>query len=275
MYVVYDVIQRRAAALGYNLLVKSQYWSQTQELIAGVTHNQLCKAVELVRITNTCKDPVVLALENLIQLVSAYVPHFFVKCHEYRLQIRALMITNGMPVLWITYNSSDLRRPIVLWLAGIRLPVSDNKASAFKTVTATMNPVVIATFFNETCTAIFDHFLAAGSIESGLFGPLSTYFGIVETNRRGMLHLHCLVWLTEMTNLSNFRQKFCGDPSYLGRLLYSLDHIITTSLSVHSSDLSLAQDPSRDKFTPLPTTENIDSFRITLVADSNKVISKV
>ncbi len=219
MYVVYNVIQRRAAALGYSLLIKSQNWSQTEELIADITHNQLCKAVELVRTTNTYKNPAVLALENLVQLVSAYIPHSFAKCHEYRLQMRALMITNGMPVLWITFNPSDLRCPIVLWLAGIRLPVFDNTASVFKTATATMNPLAIATFFNITCIAIFDHLLAAGSIKDGIFGPVLTYFEIVETNGRGMLHLHSLVWLTRMTNLSNFRQKICSDPSYFGRFL--------------------------------------------------------
>ncbi len=99
IYVVYDVIQRRAAALGYSLLVKSQNWSQTQELIAGITHNQLCEAAELVRTTNTYKDPAVLALKNLVQLVAAHVSQSFAKCLEYRLQIRALMITNGMSVL--------------------------------------------------------------------------------------------------------------------------------------------------------------------------------
>ncbi len=154
MYVGYNVIQRCAAALGYSLLVKSQNWSQTQELIAGITHNQLCKAAKLVRTTNTYKDLAVLALKNLVQLVSAHVPHSFAKCHEYRLQMRALMITNRMPVLWITFNLSDLRYPIILWLAWIRLPVSDNTISAFKTATATMNPVAIATFFNKICTAI-------------------------------------------------------------------------------------------------------------------------
>ncbi len=162
-------------------------------MIAGITHNQLCEAAELVRTTNICKNPAILALENLIQLVSAHVFHSFVKCHEYRLQMRTLMITNGMPVLWITFNLSDLRCPIVLWLAGIRLPVSDNTASAFKIATAIMNLVTIATFFNEIYTAIFDHFVAAGSIEGRLFGLVSTYFGIVETNGRGILHLHCLV----------------------------------------------------------------------------------
>lgn len=84
------------------------------------------------------------------------------------------------------------------------MPVSNTAVSAFKTATATMNPVTIAMFFDETCKAIFDHLLAAKSRESGLFGPMSTYFGTVETNGRGMLHLHYLVWLKDMTNFSNF-----------------------------------------------------------------------
>ena len=275
MYVVYDVVQRRAAALGYSLLVKSQRWLQTQELIAGITHKQLCKAAELVKTTNICTDPAVLALKQLVQLVSAHVPHLFAKCYEYCLQLRALMITDGMPLLWITFNPSDLRSPIVFSLAGVSLPVSDGAASAFKTATATMNPVAIATFFDETCKAIFDHLLAAGSSEDRLFGPMSTYFGTVETNGRGMLHLHCLVWLKGMTNISNFRQRMRGDPDYLSRLIRFLDHIIKASLSVPPSDTSATQNACPTKFTPFSTTLDVDAFRATLDADSNKTASKV
>ncbi len=90
-----------------------------------------------------------------------------------------------------------------------------------------------------------------------------------------MFHLHYLVWLTGLTNLTNFWRRICGDPSYLGRLFHFLDQIISTCLSVYSSDLSLAQDPDQDKFTPLPTIENIYAFCATLAADSNKVASKV
>ncbi len=130
------------------------------------------------------------------------------------------MITHVTPVLWITFNLLDLQCPIVLWLARICRLVSDNTASAFKTATATINLVAIVTLFNKTSRAIFDHLLATGSIKGRLLGPVLTYFGIMETDERGMLYLHYLVWLTEITNLSNFWQKICSDPSYLGRLLH-------------------------------------------------------
>lgn len=164
---------------------------------------------------------------------------------------------------------------LLLFSSGICLPVFDNIASVFKTAMAIMNPITIATFLNKIFAAIFHHLLAASSIEGGLIRLMFTYFGTVETNRKGMLHFYYLVWLKKMAYLSNFWQKICSDFNYLNRLLYFLDYICTTSLSVYFSDLSLAQDPGQDKFTLLPIIENIDTFCITLVADLNKVTSKI
>ena len=59
-----------------------------------------------------------------------------------------------------------------------------------------MNPVAVAQFFHHICTGMFDALLAAGKERSGIFGEVSNYFGVVETNGRGMLHLHSLIWLT-------------------------------------------------------------------------------
>ena len=80
------------------------------------------------------------------------------------------MILDGMLLLWITFNLLDLQYLIVFSLVKINLPVSNKAASAFKTGAAIMNPVAIATFFDKTCKAIFDHLFAARSNGNGLFG---------------------------------------------------------------------------------------------------------
>lgn len=151
----------------------------------------------------------------------------------------------------------------------------NNIASAFKTATLIINPITIATFFNKTCTVIFDYLLAAASIEGRLFGPISIYFGTVEINERGMFQLYYLVWLIRMSNLSNFWPRICGKPNYLDQLFYFQDYIITTSLLVYFSDLSLVQDLSQDKFNSLPIIEKIDVCCATPSAVLNKVASKV
>ncbi len=56
-----------------------------------------------------------------------------------------------------------------------------------------MNLVAIAKFFHIIYNTIFMSLFGAGQIAGGLFGPISNYFAIVETNGHGMLYLHCLV----------------------------------------------------------------------------------
>lgn len=97
-------------------------------------------------------------------------PHSFAKYYGYRLQLQARMITDEMSLLWVTFDPSDLQCPIVFWLAGVSLPVSDAAALAFKTGPATINPVAIATFFDETCKAILITFLLHGLEGVGFSG---------------------------------------------------------------------------------------------------------
>ncbi len=49
-------------------------------------------------------------------------------------------------------------------------------------MTATINPVVMAHIFEAICCGIFKYLLVAGSKDEWLFGPISTYFGTIETN---------------------------------------------------------------------------------------------
>lgn len=47
---------------------------------------------------------------------------------------------------------------------------------------AIMNLVVIAQFFEATYTGIFKRFFILVSTKNGIFEPVLTYFGILETN---------------------------------------------------------------------------------------------
>lgn len=114
------------------------------------------------------------------------------------------MVTRSMPFFLITFNLSDLQYFFRLLVAGIASLATEYTTLAFWYATATMNLVVVAKFFYETCTNIFDYLLIAGLTHGGLFSLVSIFFGMVETNSWGMLHLHCLVWLKGMSNLVIF-----------------------------------------------------------------------
>ncbi len=52
MFVVYDIIHRRKAALGYSLLIKSGMWEKTEKLIREITHTQLIATANEIKETN-------------------------------------------------------------------------------------------------------------------------------------------------------------------------------------------------------------------------------
>jgi len=58
---------------------------------------------------------------------------------------------------------------------------------------AVSDPLGSALFFHRELTTFFEHYVKTG--EESVFGRVSQYFGAVETNERGALHIHGLMWL--------------------------------------------------------------------------------
>ncbi len=114
-----------------------------------------------------------------------------------------------MPAFWITINPSDLRNPLVLVLAGVEFSGDIFAAAnaAIRAAAATSNPVAVAEFFHHVCKAIFDDLLASNTGYVGILGDVSNHYGVVETNGRGMLHFHALVWVRANLGFKTLRKR--------------------------------------------------------------------
>ena len=125
--------------------------------------------------------------------------------------------------------SRALRARATITNTGVTVPKDGlQKANAaFRRKTANMNLAAIAIFFDKLCTAILKGLVCPGEGQIGIFGEVSTYFGAVETNGRGMLHLHCLVWLAGNLDFFNLRRKMLNDPSFSSQVADYLDSIIS------------------------------------------------
>ena len=271
LFLLYNVVNRRRAGLGYYLLTKTRLWEQTHTEVDALTMTELNEAANEIKTIGKCTNPAILKLERQVQIVAAQTPHSFARCAEQAIHIKALMISDGMLVLWITLNPSDLQCFLVLILAGVQCEDSrnSNTADAFARATATMNPIVVAQFFETICTGIFEHLLAAGSKDGGLLGPVSTYFGTVETNGRGMLHLHCLVWLRGAFHLSEIRNRLCSDTEYAAKMVEFVDNIIKCSIISTIQPETLLQEAPRASL-----DETDEEFSQKLEQDSNAIAAK-
>lgn len=274
LYLVYDVLQRRQAALGHSFMVKRKDWETVQAAISSLTFDRLAAAAKSILENNSYSDSTIQQLEEQIQSIASQVPQSFARLRNVRNLIRASFVCDAMPAYWLTINPADLRNPLVLILAGIHLSCDELSAEAqrIRRITANMNPVAVAQFFHQICIGIFDSLLGAGTGRIGILGQVSNYFGVVETNGRGMLHLHCLVWLAGNLEFINLKDRLQNDPIFATRMIRYLDSIIKCSVDLAAENLEAQRAQLQPPSAKDPETD--EAFISRLHCDSNAVASK-
>lgn len=135
---------------------------------------------------------------------------------------------------------------MVLVFAGVRYENSNlnNSTKQFAWIIATINLVIVVKFFEVTYINIFHQLLNNKSYKSGLLGPVSTNFRIVETNGWGILHLWCLVWLQRAYHLSNICEQLKLNAKYTIDIVKFIDRIICFSISEEGSNIIGDEIPS-------------------------------
>ena len=121
-----------------------------------------------------------------------------------RHNINALMLSIGQPTFFVTINPADLHHPVLLHFADQSINLDDpfsinwlNKQDRCKLVAK--DPVATAQFFHKMIDIWLSTILGvAPSVKRntiGVLGRVAGYFGTVETQGRGSLHLHILIWI--------------------------------------------------------------------------------
>ncbi|KAJ5111789.1 hypothetical protein NUU61_001419 [Penicillium alfredii] len=252
-------------------LVKRRYWRSAADDIASLTVDQLQKAAEAIASGQNTNDPVIQRLQQHIVTVGMNVPGSFSQKLRMRSEIRGLIVRYGMPAFWITINPSDLRNPLVLTLAGVECPgsISARALAATRDTAATSNPVAVAEFFHCVCEAVLRGLLATGTGQLGILGDLSNHYGVVETNGRGMLHMHALLWLRGNLAFTTLRNRVLNDSEFAARMIRYLEATI-----IQSIDDTIPHDPEVNLPSTPPSAKEMETdteFFLRLWSDSNSV----
>ncbi|KAJ0129047.1 Uncharacterized protein HZ326_25057, partial [Fusarium oxysporum f. sp. albedinis] len=152
-----------------------------------------------------------------------------------RRKIKSDIIRDGIPAIWFTLNPNDITNPVKLRLAAYRTRDPD-EAEAFltsldlaykRTRLAISDPLSSAVFFHREVSMFFKHYVKTG--KESVFGRISRYFGAVETNERGALHVHGLLWLQGNMHLSSILRDVEeeGKAAYRERVTQYVDSVFT------------------------------------------------
>ena len=146
-----------------------------------------------------------------------------------RTRIHALIYNQGLPSIFLTINPADIHSPIALYFAGVQINLdkiqSEQLMDAYKRAEiVASHPVATAKFFHVLITNILDTM-----IMGGVLGPVKAYFGTVESQGRGSLHLHLLIWLAHDMKPADLKEKI-QDVNFREKLKAYLEDIIKEDL---------------------------------------------
>jgi len=116
-----------------------------------------------------------------------------------RLELLATIVRFGSPTLFVTVSPNDVINPLAYKFC-IKHPsffnFDDLIDKDIRTELASSNPVGLSLFFASLTTSIIDNLFGAKSLyNDGLFGKHKCHYGMVETQNRGTLHIHILLWI--------------------------------------------------------------------------------
>ncbi|XP_044714659.1 PIF1-like helicase domain-containing protein [Hirsutella rhossiliensis] len=138
-----------------------------------------------------------------------------------------------MPAIWITISPNDINNPVKMKLAIHRLHdyesakelLADLREKYDRIALSTMDPVSSAIFFHREISLFFEKYVNTG--RESIFGKISHYYATVETNERGSLHLHGLLWLDGNMRLPNLIDDMANpaEEAYRAQVIRYIDSV--------------------------------------------------
>jgi hypothetical protein len=208
-FFAFGILQRREALLSARLQMNRRNFDQDANILATVTREKLIQAQREEQQNVPITDPAVRLLRKSVRGALSRVTGSNEKRCQMRSQIWSTSVYLGPPSLWLTINPSDINNPIAQLFAGEEIDLQTVACIAeapSRSKAIADDPYAGASFFHFIITAILEKLfqvkIQGHQVKSGqgILGRVAGYFGLVESQGRGSLHLHLLLWL-------------CGTPS--------------------------------------------------------------
>jgi hypothetical protein len=204
--------------------------------VHNVTSDELKQALKEVNSGKHPSNPRVAMILQQLRTIGSNIEGSDFRRRSLQYEIRALMLLKGLPSFFVTINPSDLDHPLLLHFAGKTINLDsplDSVGWLDKSKRAELvakDPVAAAKFFHtlvEVWLKTVMGITSKGEInEIGPLGRVAAYYGTVETQGRGSLHLHMLFWIHGALSPDDLVSKCSTDAKFNQDVLNYLSQVI-------------------------------------------------
>ena len=237
MFVLFNMMQRQQACWNASLIASRPYFRDVAADLQTLSSKEIETA--LMRISKKEFSPVnnsrINSLLKQIKTVGGNVMGSACSRAALRNKIHALIFNQGLSSIFMTINPADIHSRIALYFAGVDLDLdkilpSEIPSTYERAQIIASHPVATARFFNVLIKSILTCL-----VEKGVLGPIKAYFGTVENQGRGSLHLHILLWIDHDLTPTQLKE-LVQNQDFRNSLLSYLEDIIKQDLSNFESE---------------------------------------
>ena len=208
MFVVFNIIQRRKICVGAKLMTSRSNLPRVARLLQGMdyaaVHRAIATDIDTGQI-HTLSDATLFQLMESTAIANGLVRGSQQYVRNRRNEIRGLFFRFGGPKFFITINPDDMRHPLVLSLRGdvsnVWRPAVTPEFTRYcrmRSKLVAQNPVLQAQFFDVIFRAVTEVLFGFGrDTQVGIFWKVVAHYDIIESQGKGTLHAHGLVWTVD------------------------------------------------------------------------------
>ncbi|CAF1459663.1 unnamed protein product [Rotaria sordida] len=231
IFVVFNILQRRDACFHAHLIATKPYFRSSAHEIQSLSSEDIETALKNIseRTYHMESSKAFNKLLNHIETIGGRVMGSVYSRTHLRTKIHALIYNQGLTSIFLTLNPADIHSPVALYFAGVKLDLDNIQTEQLmdtykRAEIIASHPVATAKFFHILITNMLDTMILGG-----VLGPIKAYFGTVESQGRGSLHLHLLIWLDHDMTPAYMKEKI-QNVDFREKLIAYLEDIIKEDL---------------------------------------------
>jgi hypothetical protein len=216
-FLVFGIQQRRQALQAARLQMNQRNFALDAKTLDTITGEKLENAKRQETEKKPIDDPAIRLLRQHVYAAGGKVMGTNQSRWRWRSRIWSTSMYLGPPTLWMTINPCDLHDPIAQVFAGEKINLDEFEAvfapdREKRAENIAIDAYAAAKFFHFTIDTILKTlFKVTGSnkqftSETGVYGSVQAYFGVNESQQRGTLHHHILIWFKNTPNADEMRE---------------------------------------------------------------------
>ena len=241
-------------------------------LLSTITKERLALARVETEQGKEVTDPAVRLLKKKVKAATGKLIGSEHSRYRMRSQIWSTSAYLGPPSLWMTINPSDINNPVAQVFAGENIDLDmfismTGPSSQKRAENIADDPYTGAKFFHFIVTAILETLFNVKvegnklKAKMGVLGRVAAYYGAVESQGRGTLHLHILIWLKDVPSADELPGLF-ENEDFQNRVKEYIQANIRSYLPGLESAQTIQSIPNDKEFTfsrpPNPDLENYE-----------------